>query len=99
MTRHVKSQIFTHHAHQVDTGITHVIFGIVLAEASTHVAVDRVQALRYGTGTHDVGLFGDDDLLVLAPISCFECCTRTAQTSTNDQDVDIVFDNCLVAHQ
>src|SRR5487761_2111652 len=96
---HVKQQIFTHHAHQVDTCIAHMIFGIVLAKACAHVTVDRIQALGYRTGTHDVCLFGDDDLLVLPPISCLECRTRTTQARTDNQDVDIVFNNCRVAHQ
>jgi len=32
---HVKQQIFTHHAHQVDTRIAHMIFGIVFAKAGS----------------------------------------------------------------
>ena len=68
-----------------------MIFRVVLAEARTHVAVDRVQALGYRAGTIDVCLFGNDDLFVLAPISGFERCTGTTEASTDDQDVDIVF--------
>jgi len=39
-----------------------------------------------------------NDLLVLTPISCLECRTRTAEARTDNQDVDIVFNNCRVAH-
>jgi len=75
-----------------------VILRIVFAEAGAHVAVDRIQALGDRAGTIDVGLFGNDDFLVLAPISGFECRTRPAKAGADDQDIDIVFDDCLVAY-
>ena len=98
MTRHIKSEVFTHHTHQVDTCIAYVIFGIVLAKSCTHVAVDRVQALGYRTRTHDVCFFCNNNLFVLAPISCFKCSTGATKARTCNQDVDIVFNDCLVAH-
>ena len=42
VARHVEQQIFTHHAHEVDSSVAHVIFRVILAEACTHVTVDRV---------------------------------------------------------
>src|SRR3989339_1088772 len=85
VTCHVEQQIFTYHAHQVDTRIAHMIFRVVLTKASTHVAVNRIQALGYRARTHDICLFGDNDLLVLTPISSFKCSTCSTQTRTYNQ--------------
>jgi hypothetical protein len=99
VTRHVEQQVLAHHPHQVDTRVADMVFGVVLAPAGAHVAVDRVQALGHGTRTVDVGLFGNDDLLVLPPVSGLESSARSAQSRASDQDVDIVFDDSLVSHQ
>ena len=98
VARHVEQQVFTNHAHEVDTRVAHVIFRVVLAEAGAHVAVDCVQTLCNSTGTVDVRLLGDDDLLVLAPVARFESCTCTAEACARDEDVDIVFYDSFVSH-
>jgi hypothetical protein len=50
-------------------------------------------------GAIDVGLLGNDDLLVLAPEPGFPCGTRAAETRADDQDIDAVFDDRVVGHQ
>ena len=49
MAGHIEQKVFANHSHQVDTGIAHVIFRIVLTPAGAHVAVNSVEALRYRT--------------------------------------------------
>ena len=98
VTRHVEQEVFAHHAHQVDSRIANVVFRVVLAEAGSHVAVDRVQTLRHGAGTVYVRFFSDDDLLVLTPVARFESSAGTAEAGTRDQDVDVVFYDRFVGH-
>jgi hypothetical protein len=95
---HVEQQVLADHAHQVDAGVADVVFRVILAEAGAHVAVDRVQALGDGAGAVDVRLLGDDDLLVFAPVAGLERGTRAAEAGAAHQDVDAVFNNCLVSH-
>ena len=99
MTGHVEQKVFADHAHQVDAGIANVIFRIILAPARAHVAVDRVQTLRDRAGAVDIGLLGNDNLLVLSPEPCFPSGTRATKACADNKDVDIVFDNGLVSHQ
>ena len=99
MTGHVEQQVFPHQPHQVDASVADMVLGIVLAPAGAHVAVDGVQALGDRAGAIDVGLLGNDDLLVLAPEPGFPGGTRAAKTRTDDQDVDAVFDDRVVGHQ
>ena len=98
MTRHIKQQVFSHHTHQVDTCVAHVIFRVIFAKARTHVAVDRIQTLCHRARAVDVGLFSDYDFLVLSPVSGFEGSTGTTQARTTDKYVDIVFDNSIDFH-
>ena len=96
---HIEQQILADHAHQIDPCITDVIFGVILAPARTHVTVDRVEALSNRTRAVDIGFLGDDDLFVLAPIASLESGARAAQTCTDDQYVDTVFDYRFMSHQ
>ena len=98
MARHVVSQIFANHAHQVVTGITHVILRLVLIPLHAHVAVDGIKALRDGATAIDVGFFGDHDFHIAAPVAGFIGGTGAAHTAADDQNV-AVFKNCFETHQ
>jgi len=63
-----------------------------------NLTVDRIQTLSNSTGTVDVCLFSDYDLLILTPVASFPGGTSTTKACTSDQNVDIVFNNCLVSH-
>ena len=72
-----------------------------VASAPADVVVLRgaeLKALGYRTRTHDVCLFGNDDLLVPTPISCFKCTTGATKTRTCNKNVDVVFNDSLVSH-
>jgi hypothetical protein len=94
----VEQQVLAHHPHQVDAGVADMVFRLVLAPARAHVAVDGVQALGDRARAIDIGLFGDDDLLVLTPESRLPGGAGAAQARTDDQDVDAVFDDGVVGH-
>ena len=93
VTCHVKQQVFPHHPHQVDAGVTDMILRLVLAPAGAHVTVDGVQPLSDRTGAVDIGLLGNDNLFVLTPEPGLPCGTRAAQTCTDDQNIDAFFDD------
>ena len=77
-----------------------MVLRVILAPARPHVAVDRVKTLRDGAPrTVDIGLFGDDNLFVLPPKPCFPGGSTSAETSANDQNVDIVFNYSFAGHQ
>ena len=99
VTRHIERQVFTNHAHQVDSRIAYVVFRVVLPETSSHVAVDRIKTLCHRPGTVDVRLLSDNDLFALAPISGLKGCAGPTEAGPADQDVDVVFYNGLVFHQ
>jgi hypothetical protein len=99
VTRHVEQKVLAHHTHQVDARVADMVLGLVLAPAGAHVAVDCVQTLGDRTRTIDVGLLGDDDLLVLAPEPRLPGGTGASQACTDDQNVDAVFDDRFVGHQ
>jgi hypothetical protein len=67
VTGHIEQQVFAHQTHQVDTRIPHVVFRVILAPTGAHVAVDGVKPLGDCAGAVDIGFFGNDDFLVLAP--------------------------------
>ena len=98
MACHIEQQIFTNHTHQIDTRVAHVVFRVIFAPAGTHVAVDRVKALGNSTGTVDVGLFGNHDLLVLTPVTGFPGGTGATKARAGNKDVDVVFDDCFSSH-
>ena len=98
MARHVVSEVFTHHPHQIVTRIAYVILGLVFVPLHAHVAVDGVKPLRDGTTAVDVGFFRHHDLHVAAPVSGFVGSTRAAHASPDDEDVAI-FKNGFKAHQ
>ena len=67
VTGHVEQQVFAHQPHQVDTSVADMVLRLILAPPGAHVAVDGVQALGDRAGAIDIGLLGNDDLLVLPP--------------------------------
>ncbi len=98
VARHVEQQVFPHHSHQVDASVADMVLRLVFAPAGTHVAVDGVEALCDRTGAIDVGLLGNDNLLVLPPEPGLPCGTRAAKACTDDQYVDAFFDDRFVSH-
>ena len=99
VTGHVEQQVFPHQPHQVDASVADMVLRIIFAPAGAHVAVDGVQALGDRTGAIDIGLLGNDDLLVLAPEPGLPCGTGAAKARTDDQNIDAVFDDRFVSHQ
>ncbi len=99
MTGHVEQQVFPHQPHQVDTGVADMILRFVFAPTRAHVAVDGVEPLGDRTGAVDIGLLGNDDLLVLAPEPCLPGGAGAAEARTDHQDIDAVFDDRFVGHQ
>ena len=96
---HVEQQILAHQPHQVDAGVADMVLGLVLAPAGAHVAIDGVEALGDRARTIDIGLLGNDDLLVLSPEPRFPGGSGPPKTRTDDQHVDAVFDDRFVCHQ
>ena len=99
VTGHIEQQVFPHEPHQVDTSVADMVLRFIFAPTRAHVAVDGVQALSDRTRAIDIGLLGNDDLLVLPPESGFPGGTGTAKACTDDQNVDAVFDDRFVSHQ
>ncbi len=100
MARHIEQQVLSHHAHQIDTCIAHVIFGVILAKARAHVTVNGVEPLSDCTGTINIGFFSNNYFLVLPPVARFKRGTGTTEACATDQNIDIVLYYCLVvAHQ
>ncbi len=96
---HVEQQVFAHQPHQVDASVADMVLRIVFAPPGAHVAVDGVQALGDRAGAIDIGLLGNDDLLLLAPEPGLPCGTGAAKACADDQDIDVVFDDRFMAHQ
>ena len=97
VARHVISEIFAHHPHQIVACVADVILRLVFIPLHAHVAVDRVETLCNRTTAVDVGLFRHHDLHIATPVSGFIGCARAAHTATHDQNVAFV-KNGLEAH-
>ena len=99
VTGHIEQQVFAHQPHQVDARVADMVLRIIFAPSGAHVAVDGVQALSDRAGAIDIGLLGNDDLLVLPPEPGLPGGAGAAETCTDDQDIDVVFDDRFVGHQ
>ena len=98
VARHIVSQIFAHHTHQVVARVTHMVFGLVFVPLHTHVAVDCVQTLRNRTTSINIGFLGNDDPQIAPPVTSFISSTGSTHATTDDEDIAF-FKNCIiVAH-
>lgn len=99
MTGHIEQQVFAHQPHQIDAGVADMVLRFIFAPPRPHVAVDGVQTLGDRAGAIDIGLLGNNDLLVLTPEPCLPGGTAAAEACTDNQNIDVVFDDRIVGHQ
>ena len=99
MAGHIEQQVFAHQPHQVDTRVADMVLRLILTPPGAHVAVNGVQTLGDRAGAIDIRLLGNNDLLVLTPEPGLPGGTAAAEACTDNQNIDVVFDDRIVGHQ